>query len=70
VVDAPVETEYRIMTDATSAANNFERVISRIIDARMVSKRTSECAFFCILALLFAVSAAGTSALVKRRPLR
>jgi hypothetical protein len=30
---ALLETEHSIMTDATSLANNLERVISRIIDA-------------------------------------
>jgi hypothetical protein len=58
--DAPLETEHSIMTDATSLANNLERVISRIIDARMVSERTSQRAFFGVSALLFAASAAVT----------
>jgi hypothetical protein len=43
---APLETEDSIMTHATSLAKNLERVISRIIDARMFSERTSQFAFF------------------------
>jgi hypothetical protein len=46
------------MTDATSLANNLERPISPIIDARVVSERTSQCAFFGVSAVLFAASAA------------
>jgi len=57
---APLETEHSIMIDATSLANNLARVISRIIDARKVSERTSQCAFFGVSALLFAASAAAT----------
>src|SRR5260370_15139397 len=52
--------EHSIMHDATPFANNIERVISRIIDARMVSGRTSQRAFFGVSALLFAASAAVT----------
>ncbi len=48
------------MTDATSLANNLKRVISRIIDARMVSERTSQCAFFGISVVLFAASGSET----------
>jgi hypothetical protein len=43
---APLETKDRIMTHATSLTNNLKRVISRIIDARMFSERTSQFAFF------------------------
>jgi hypothetical protein len=50
------------MTDVTSLANNLERVISRVIDARMVSERASQRAFFGVSALLFAASAAVTTA--------
>ena len=48
------------MTDATCLANNLERVISCIIDARMASDRTSERAFFAVSALLFTAAAAVT----------
>ncbi len=48
------------MTHATSLANNLERVISRVIDAGMVSGQASERAFFGISTLLFAASAAVT----------
>ncbi len=48
------------MTDATSLANNLERVISRIIDARVVSQRVSQRTFLGVSALLFAASTAMT----------
>ncbi|MGA2964219.1 MAG: hypothetical protein ABSD96_21375 [Candidatus Korobacteraceae bacterium] len=46
-----------MITNATSPANNLARVISRVIDARIVSERTSQCVFFGVAALLFAASA-------------
>ncbi len=49
------------MTDATSLANNLERVISRIIDARVVSQRVSQRTFLGVSALLFAASTAMTT---------
>src|SRR5262245_53669645 len=48
------------MTDVTSLATTLERYISRGIDSRMVSERTSQRAFFGVSVLLFAASAAGT----------
>jgi predicted metal-binding membrane protein len=45
------------MIDTTSLANNLERVVSRVIDARMVCDRSSQRAFFGVSALLFAGSA-------------
>src|SRR6266851_2607450 len=57
---APLETEHSVMTDATSLANNLERVISRIIDAPVVSQRASQRTFLGVSALLFAASTAMT----------
>jgi len=48
------------MTDATCLANNLERVISSIIDARMACERVSLRAFFAVSALLFTAAAAVT----------
>ena len=48
------------MTHATSLANDLERARSRVIGAGTVSGRASERAFFGILVLLFAASAAVT----------
>jgi len=56
----PLETEHCIMADAISLPANPERVISRVIDARVVSGQASERAFFGVSALLFAASSAAT----------
>lgn len=48
------------MTQATCLAHDLEHVFSRTLDARNVSERTSQRAFFVIVALLFAASAAAT----------
>jgi predicted metal-binding membrane protein len=52
--------EHSVMTDATSRANNLDRVISRIVDARVVSQRASQQTFLGVSVLLFAASAAVT----------
>ncbi|MGO8921017.1 MAG: hypothetical protein ACLQJR_34425 [Stellaceae bacterium] len=48
------------MSDMTFLANNLGGVASGIADARMVSERASQRAFFGVSALLFATGAAGT----------
>jgi predicted metal-binding membrane protein len=48
------------MSDMTFLANNLGGVVSGIGDARMVSERASQRAFFGVSALLFATCAAGT----------
>ena len=50
------------MTDATSLADNLERVISRIIGARVICQRASQRIFFGVSAVLFAAGAALTIA--------
>jgi predicted metal-binding membrane protein len=48
------------MTDATSRADNLERVISRIVDVCVGSQRASQRTFLVVSALLFVASAAVT----------
>jgi predicted metal-binding membrane protein len=54
------ESRAGIVTEATSLANDLQQVTSRIVEARMVSERTSRLVFFGVSALLFAASVAVT----------
>src|SRR6266481_1236186 len=56
---ASLGMEDSIMTNATFLVNNLERVIFRREDARIVSERASQRAFFAVSALIFAASAGG-----------
>src|SRR5260370_30575979 len=56
---ASLGMEDSIMTNATFLVNNLERVIFRRVDARIVSERASQRAFFAVSALIFAASTAG-----------
>jgi predicted metal-binding membrane protein len=58
--ELPLETEHGIMSDRTLLSNNIGGAVSGVADARMVSPRASERAFFGVSALLFAASTAGT----------